>query len=210
MTANGDGTNLSSWDVAVEFTGDQAAALVIGHDPAGEGYIRTTSTPIYQHMKRSYELKVKWLWGDMGPHEDGIIATLDMLESIDLARWACHVEPGSWSDFCSWSKDDKKSGFCTQRISRDEIKRWLDVVGVNSIYRFDLKPADQCIGAESASVGKPSGTQKRWTPELLAELKTYKDANGAKSAAAKYKVSESRIRHLLSKEKPKHRSHWSV
>ena len=194
MTAKGRDMDLSHWDVAVEFTGDQAAALVIGHDPASDGYARTTSTPIYERMKRCYELKVKWLWGDMGPYEDGIIAIPDMLESTALAWWAHQVEPGSWSDYCQWAKSDAESGFETQRFTRQELVRWLSAINVTSIYQFEPDPAN---GANACADKLGSRTPKRWTPEMLEKLKACREKQGTKAAAKQFGISDTRVRQLL-------------
>lgn len=203
MTAKGHCTDFSSWDVSIEFSGEQAAALVIGLNPASEGYTRTQSTPIYERMQHCYELKMAWLWGEMGPSDDGLIASPKMLESTNLTWWFSQVEPGSWNDFCLWSKDESRSGFATQRFAREELIRWLKAVGVESTYSFDLTPSfNDPLPTFETPTAVPGNT-KRWTPQALEELQLYRDNHGTKAAGEKFKISGARIRKMLPKEKPK-------
>ncbi len=56
--------------------------------------------------------------------------------------------------------------------------------------------------AAPADVASRSANGKRWTPEELDTLREYRAAHGTKGAAAKYGISEQRIRELLPGEKP--------
>lgn len=44
---------------------------------------------------------------------------------------------------------------------------------------------------------------KKWTPEKLAELKAYREANTMKATAEKFGITEQRIRQLLPRDEPK-------
>ncbi len=191
---------VSNWDVVVEFTGEQAAALVVGLDPASSGYTRTTSTPIYERMKQCYEEKTAWLLEEMSPYEEYIRATSEMLASTALDEWESAVEPDKWRDFCKWSKDVGRSGFEAQRFTRSELTRWLKVLNVTPVYRFDLT-ADAPPDA-----GVPPGVRgsaRRWTPKMKEQLKKYRTEHGTKAAAQKFEISEARVRALLPAEKSK-------
>lgn len=65
-------------------------------------------------------------------------------------------------------------------------------------------PAPQAapVAAVSASGGVESAAGKRWTPEKLAELKSYRDKHGTKKAAEYFAISEQLIRRKLPSEKP--------
>ena len=52
-------TDLSNWNAALEFTGEQAAALVVGVEPNQPGYVRTISGPVYERMEQSYAARRK-------------------------------------------------------------------------------------------------------------------------------------------------------
>ncbi len=57
--------------------------------------------------------------------------------------------------------------------------------------------------AETPAAAATGEGSKKWTPERLTELKTYRDAHGTKKAAERYGISGSRVRALLPSEKPR-------
>lgn len=191
--------SLSHWDIAVDFTADQAAALALGIDPASAGYTREKSVPLYQRIESCYNLKKDWLWGDMDPMGDGL-AKPTMLESVALRWWSGQVEPDTWGDYCKWAKNGTESGVEFQRFTRQELARWLAVVEVNSIYQFDSPSVVKTVQS-TPKVGPTNGL--RWTPELLAELAAFKAKHGTKNAAAKFNISTARVRILLPQGTPK-------
>jgi hypothetical protein len=192
--------NLSHWDVAADFTGVQAAALACGIDPAIEVLLPGKSLPLFERMKNCYNSKRDWLHYAIGPHhEEGIIAKLEMLESVSLRGWASEVEPGTWNSYCDWVKAEIDSRFEQQRFKRHELVRWLAEIEFDSQYKFSIDPsyAAQTI----QSIGE-AGTHKQWTADRLEELALYRDAHGTEKAAAKFKISGARVRKLLPSEKP--------
>lgn len=50
--------------------------------------------------------------------------------------------------------------------------------------------------------GKVAGTPRAWTPERLAELRTYREQHSTKEAAEHFGISTSRVRALLPSDKP--------
>lgn len=190
--------NLSHWDIAVDFTGSQAAALALGIDPDDTSSKQGKSLPLYQRMESCYNSKKDWLWGDMGPMEDGLIAKSDMLESLELSWWALEREPGTWGDYCDWVKTDIESHFAQQRFTRHELARWLAEVKFDSQYKFGIDSSDTVQTIEGNG---GVGTKKIWTPERLQKLDEYRAKHGTKKAATHFKISESRIRQLLPSKK---------
>ena len=58
--------------------------------------------------------------------------------------------------------------------------------------------------AQNTATHAPEATGgKKWTPEKLAELKTYREAHTMPETAVKFGISEQRIRELLPSKKPK-------
>jgi len=58
--------------------------------------------------------------------------------------------------------------------------------------------------APATDAAAPVGAgSKKWTPEKLAELKTYREAHTMPETAVKFGISEQRIRGLLPSETPK-------
>lgn len=163
MTNKNPKVNLSPWDAAVDFTGEQAAALAHGHDPAETGSPSGKKLPLFQRMESCYNSKKDWLWGDMGPHdEESINAKPDMLESVSLREWAAEVEPDAWSSYCRWYKDEAASSFEFQRFSRGEVARWLMAIQHVSGYSFDIKIAKEFV-SNSLDQEKSLGKRERET-----------------------------------------------
>ena len=199
MTDKVQKMNLSHWDIAVDFTGSQAAALALGIDPDDTSSKRGKSLALYQRMESCYNSKKAWLWGDMGPMEDGLIAKSDMLESLKLRWWALEREPGTWGDYCDWVKANTESRFEQQRFTRHELARWLVEIKFDSQYEFGIDPLD---AVQTIAGNGGAGTEKKWTPEPLQKLAEYRAKHGTKKAADEFKISESRIRQLLPRKKP--------
>ena len=205
MTDKVQKMNLSHWDIAVDFTGSQAAALALGIDPDETSSKRGKSLPLYQRMESCYNSKKAWLWGDMDPMEDGLIAKSDMLESLDLRWCALEREPGTWGDYCDWVKADNESRFEQQRFTRQELVRWLAEIKFDSQYEFGIDSSD---AVQTIAGNGGAGTEKIWIPERLQKLAEYRAKHGTKKAATEFKISESRIRQLLPSKKPAAERSW--
>jgi hypothetical protein len=48
--------DLSHWDFALDFTGEESASLIAGVDLAKNGSERESAAPVLDRIKRSYEL----------------------------------------------------------------------------------------------------------------------------------------------------------
>lgn len=207
--------DLSHWDVAIDFTGEEVAALVLGKDPAEASYARTVSKPLYELTERCYNFARDWHRDRLAPlgDNDGCQAP-HMLECIRMPRMVEDQEPGSSHYYYDWLCDDEKSGFQTQRFSRQELVRWLAAVQVNSIYPFDRQNSSTNAAVQNETVLRsdastpgaaaiiPTKIPNRWTPESLEKMKVYRDKNGTKATATHFGISTTRIRKLLPRKKP--------
>lgn len=63
------------------------------------------------------------------------------------------------------------------------------------------RPATAAV--QGAPVVPVAETGKRWTPDKLAELSAYRDSHTMPETAAKFGISEQRIRRLLPSKKPR-------
>lgn len=151
--------DLSHWNSATDFTGEEAAALAVGLDPAQLEYQRTTSKPLYERMERHYN-EAKRLYEEESQQGDGppLMDKSEVLESVDLHRLSIDEDPEDGAYFLRWFRDKKLSGFETQKFSRHEVARWLSAIGVPTIYHFNLGSK----GA-NAQVEKPLGNSERNT-----------------------------------------------
>jgi len=80
--------------------------------------------------------------------------------------------------------------------------------GVVTIADLQAYLAERGITLAVADAPEPKAApvvagRKKWTPEKLAELKTYREAHTMPETAVKFGISEQRIRGLLPSEKPK-------
>lgn len=84
----------------------------------------------------------------------------------------------------------------------EELTSWPDcpAISPDSPLTFWLgEPAP----AQTAATPAPVTGGKKWTPEKLAELKTYRETHTMPETAVKFGISEQRIRDLLPSKKPK-------
>lgn len=145
--------NLSHWDVATDFTAEQAAALIVGLDASQPGYNRAKTQPIYERMEACYRDRKRWrgqggytfpLDGDGLPQyvdelqrdEFALTESDAMLESIDLNLASKTAGYDDGEQLRRWFADEGRCGFDKQRFSRMELARWLSAIGVKSIYPF--------------------------------------------------------------------------
>jgi hypothetical protein len=119
-------SDLSHWNFAVDFTGEQAAALAMGFDPAALNYVQSLCLPLYGRMEQSFNA-AKQLKSDP-----------EVFVSIDLQCFTTSKDPEDGATFSKWLQEKKESGFETQRFTRDEVCRWLSAVCIKSRYQFDL------------------------------------------------------------------------
>lgn len=77
------------------------------------------------------------------------------------------------------------------RFQKQDIKRVAEIINTTAPILSPATPAPVVTGG------------KKWTPEKLAELKTYREAHTMPETAVKFGISEQRIRDLLPSKKPK-------
>lgn len=136
--------NLSHWDFAEYFTGEQAAALIGGVDPSEKAYSRAKADPIYERMRECYQ--TAWLEVEIANDAP----SPERLVSMSLASLA-HNQPGRDLLMEMVCEGSPRVNFERQHFSRQEISRWLKVNGLNSVYKFDQELA---VTNPTVKVGK--------------------------------------------------------
>lgn len=91
-------------------------------------------------------------------------------------------------------------GYEEKRVKLLDFARWAYAMNWSVPGPLDLTPPPK--SALAAPVPVVAGG-KKWTPEKLTELKTYREAHTMPETAVKFNISEQRIRELLPSEKPK-------
>lgn len=141
---------LSHWDYAIEFSGREAAALILGIDPnnleaftAADGHIRVVAERMAQHYEHAL---MRWY------HEVLKIYAHDSLEidahipgeltSLALDKFCKYWNPDEEDiEFEEWLVNDKLTEFSVQKFSRHEVSAWLQAIGEKSAYQFNTEHA---------------------------------------------------------------------
>jgi hypothetical protein len=152
-------TDLTHWDFAVDFTGAEAAALILGIEPTEFNSINESPTrPVIQRMERDYECArdqyVTWFRRaseELGEQvtqvsyfDDVDVSQLlqpeslasDQMQTYTTQCKYMHSECDPFLDFYRWLDNDREASFYQQRFTRPELSRWLLAIGMNSVYQF--------------------------------------------------------------------------
>lgn len=154
--------DLSHWDFALNFTGEESAALIAGIEPARDGAELKSVRPVLARIKQSYEIA----WGHhhdkyYPSFEGGIGARLrkDALESWDmLLNIERAVDHDGELQFANWLSEEA-SDFERQRFNRAQLTGWLNATGLSSVYRFN----QQLVTVESSPAETTLLTRERNT-----------------------------------------------
>ncbi|MBE0592497.1 MAG: hypothetical protein IH616_08870 [Gemmatimonadales bacterium] len=100
------------------------------------------------------------------------------------------------------------TGFEGRQFHRDEIARWLDVMGIDSDYAFALaEDASEIVAAPERADGENGGANIRWTKELVTQawdkrqqLRNEGASNFMKQTAKHYGVSRERLVELFKRD----------
>jgi hypothetical protein len=84
-----------------------------------------------------------------------------------------------------------------------DVVAYLAGYGVNAVLMTPEQMAQVATAQEAATPAPEAANGKKWTPEMLAELKAYRDAHTMQETAAAFGISEQRIRQLLPIKKAK-------
>ena len=139
--------SLSHWDSAAEFSGQAAAALILGIEPSSLGSPITEQdrvSVVYGRMAQDYERALKRLY-----HEAFNIYPEDPLEiysnssceliSVKLKNLHTHwISSEEESPFTEWLLNEHASAFQAQNFSRETLADWLDAIQLKSAYQFRL------------------------------------------------------------------------
>lgn len=167
-------TDLSHWDFAKDFSGQEAAALIVGIEPGTEIATtyqhqevarknRTRISPVISRMRDcyaqawfSYEYLLSPLTDKPRPFES------EELHSVEMQRLFSRTIPGDMKSeqaFDAWMMDKDQTDFENQRFTRDELSRWLSAIGVKPAYQFCRET--QIEEPAASPLDKPLGSRER-------------------------------------------------
>lgn len=137
--------DLSNWDFAEHFRANEAAALMLGIPPekniggvemVGEGTAGIQAiAPVLRRMKRAYlgaanSLHAAATWGESAKESLALYPEDPMeLHSENMER----VRSGDGHDLHRFKAPED---FDEAYFARGEIARWLDTIGMKSVYQF--------------------------------------------------------------------------
>ena len=161
-----------SWEFALDFSANDAAALIVGIDPRDSDIDQSRTYVVLDRMENDYLLALKEASADGfgSPGSDGFSATA--LPCVELVRLVDSVENDRIYPIVdgvipldTWLKAKRQNKFQNQQFSRDALIAWLRSTGLTSIYPFDTTL--QAAAQSSAATRWPWGDHHT---ELLGHL----------------------------------------
>lgn len=140
--------SLSHWDYATEFSGPEAAALILGIDPnnleastAQGGRIKVVAERMAQHYEHAL---MRWYHEILKIHaHDSLEIDVHIpyeLTSLALEKLCKYWNPDEEDiEFEEWLVNDKLTEFSVQKFSRHEVYAWLQAIGEKSAYQFNIE-----------------------------------------------------------------------
>ena len=154
--------DLSKWNFATDFTGEESASLIAGVDPARFELEREMVAPVFSRIKHGYDLACKHY---KSIHVDGTNCDPEAklpnqaLESIKMRERAdCALGHETKVEFGSWLVTER-SDFERQTFTRLQLVDWLNAIGLTSVYPLNLPVPT----AESPKLDKHLDTRERNT-----------------------------------------------
>lgn len=156
--------DLSSWDLAISFTGREAAYLILGVDPSGPDASKHSVRHIYERMANAFNgaiaqaeftafVEPAFPSGPPKESKSGMME-YEALRCVALTERAKHYsEHGDVSALKGWLEHSEIS-FEKQKFSRMELDRWLKENKMKSAYQFDATISSE-VGPISAQDVEP-------------------------------------------------------
>lgn len=159
-------TDLSHWDFAVSFTGEEIASLIVGVEPAEVGYSRARLQPVLTRLNGAYQAAIQRCWD----HYKKV--TFEQ----DRPKYSGNDLPGSFVRVIDsvWDKDldydevgHELEGlwdrFQEEVFDREDVIRWLADTGLKSEYQFAIGEITESSSSGATTHQKPLETRERNT-----------------------------------------------
>lgn len=141
-------SDLSHWDFAENFSGYDAAALMLGVQPWESETDRSRISVVTARMALHYQFvqeRLTWRMYDMHFKEPEESVAKRPIEFVSVELDKLHQQ--WWIDdkdgaLTTWLADKRRSAFEVQQFSRSVIVRWLADIGMKSVYQFSRDQID--------------------------------------------------------------------
>ena len=138
-------TTLRHWDFATHFTGEEAAALIMGIDPNLPKSEVDTAYPIVERMRSAYQKALgEAIWAyEFKDGAGGDQSLVDITEkSTGLYSYRMFHISGHEFEIVRlhaghWLNDQNETSFDAQKFTREELVRWLSAIEMKSDYHFN-------------------------------------------------------------------------
>lgn len=156
--------SLAHWDYAVQFSGYQAAALILGIDPGKPESPQSNESPViavyerlalhYGHaLTRHYHGAFRTCSDDEQEMQANIAFELPSATLSKLSESWERDQDEPWAQeshaFTEWLLDGQRHDFGCQSFSREALVKWLRATGLESVYQFNIDE----LGSGVRSVG---------------------------------------------------------
>ncbi len=180
---------LSHWDFAEQFSGYEAAALMLGLEPAESSDDQWRVRIVTERMELHYNnalSRLRWekdgfselLGSDRNPPKTHPPLDKDFKPDPE-AGWPVELESaemellhrrsflyGEETPFIEWLGDKRRNNFDNQRFNRYRIVLWLKAIKMKSSYAFDQPDPEAAI----AKASPPAHTRWPWGNHHTQEL----------------------------------------
>ncbi len=176
--------DLSKWDFAVEFRLYEAAALIVGIDPA-EIYTNTKPArdnpriydyhehpqikPVADRMEHDFLTACdlyeamrdgKWKFSTDEPLSERLLRNREMeLVPVKIGSWGLPLDSVTQMALDTWHDSDDFAMYETAKFTRKELSRWLSAICLKSVYQFDQGQSENI----QTSADRPLATRERDT-----------------------------------------------
>lgn len=162
--------DLSHWDFAEQFSGYDAAALILGMEPRQSDTEQWRVNVVVDRMAQHYQHAItRFEWEILidvleEKLEGKPVSKIELVSvKMDELHHQCWLN-GADAPFSDWLMDRRQPRFENQEFGRHSIAMWLTAIGMKSVYQFDRR--------DPPAIDAPSG---RWPwgnhhTELLGHL----------------------------------------
>ena len=138
--------SFTHWDYAAQFSGHEAAALILGIEPEEsdieQSRIRVVIDRMKLHythaLKRRYQEAFQVLLPDFLNIEAARPFELASVKMNELCIQCDSDDDDDVTPFTDWLASDHETQFDNQGFARHVVADWLEAIGLNSIYQFTL------------------------------------------------------------------------
>jgi hypothetical protein len=161
--------DLSHWDFVENFSGYEAAALILGNDPTDDWIDQSRVSTIVRRMEWHYDIALEKLEFELKnrflkPPNDGCDERISLYSAAMGRLYFRQFKYREELSYDEWLLTTGDISFGAQEFSRTSINSWLSGIGMRSIYPFIQKASklDTPAVAPDTRPSQAATTITRW------------------------------------------------